>query len=137
MRFQLKLAVFAAAALGVVYLGSAAADDEIKDIKGCMAFTKTKVARDHLPAELKSASPDWDQIQRDTKQWVAVAETLGKQSPPRGTAQSWKRQTDKYLEHVKDINVAAQKKDAAAATKAVATLGMSCGGCHSQHKPKK
>jgi cytochrome c556 len=140
MRLHLKLAVLAAAALGVAYLGTAAADDatdKIKDIKGCMAFTKTKVARDDLPARLKGASPDWDDIQKETKQWVGVAETLGKQTPPRGSAESWKKQTDKYLENVKAVDEAAQKKDAPAATKAIATIGMCCAGCHGQHRPKK
>jgi cytochrome c556 len=138
MRFQLKLAVLAAVVVGVAYLGTAAAkDDDIKDIKGCMAFTKTKVARDDLPARLKAASPEWDDIQKETKQWVGVAETLGKQTPPRGSGESWKKQTDKYLENVKAVDAAAQKKDAAAATKAVARIGSSCGSCHSQHKPAK
>jgi cytochrome c556 len=134
MRFNLKLAVVAAAALGVAYLGAAAAE-EIKDVKGCMAF-QNKVRGD-LPKQLKAKSPEWDAIQKETKDWVAVAETLGKQKPPKGTDDSWKTQTEKYLTNVKAVDAAAEKKDADAATKAVATIGMSCGACHSQHRPKK
>jgi cytochrome c556 len=138
MRFSLKLTMLAIAALGVALLGTAQAmDDDIKDIKGCMAFTKTKVAKDDLPAQLKAASPDWAAIQKDTKQWVGVAEVLGKQTPPRGSAESWKKQTEKYLENVKAVDDAAQKKDAPATTKAIAMIQMSCGSCHSQHRPQK
>jgi cytochrome c556 len=137
MRLQLKLTVLAAAALGVVYLGTAAADDadKLKDIKGCMAFQGK--LRKEVPDLLKAKNPDWDKVQKESKDWVAMADTLGKQKPPRGTHESWKRQTDKYLGLVKDVDAAAQNKDLDAMKKSMATIGMSCGGCHSQHKPKK
>jgi cytochrome c556 len=136
MRYQWKLAVLATVALGVAYFGTATAkDDEIKDAKGCMAF-QNKVRGD-LPKQLKSKSPDWEEIQKETKEWVSVAETLGKQTPPKGSAESWKKQTELYTTNVKAVDTAAQKKDAEAATKSLATIGNSCGGCHSQHKPKK
>jgi cytochrome c556 len=137
MRFQLKLAALAAAVLGVAVLGTAAADEaeKIKDVKGCMAF-QNKVRGD-LPKQLKSKTPDWDAIQKQTHEWVGVAEALGKQKPPKGSEESWKKQTDLYLTHVKAVDAAAEKKDADAANKALATIGSSCGGCHSQHKPKK
>ena len=116
MRFPLKLAVLAAAALGVFYLGTAAADEseKIKDVKGCMAY-QNKVRGD-LPKQLKARSPDWDAIQKETKDWVAVAETLGKQKPPKGTDDSWKTQTEKYLTNVKAVDDAAGKKDTDSAT---------------------
>src|SRR4051812_24118948 len=127
MRYQLKLAVLVAVALAVAYLGTATAkDDEIKDTKGCMAF-QSKVKGD-LTDQLKSKTPAWDEIQKETKDWVGVAETLGKQTPPKGTAESWKKQTSLYLTNVKAIDAAAQKKDAPGTTKAIATVGNSCGG---------
>jgi cytochrome c556 len=136
MRFQVKLLVLAALVAGVAYLGTATAQEEkIKDVKGCMAF-QNKVRGD-LGKQVKSKSPDWEAIQKETKEWVGVAETLGKQSPPKGTAESWKKQTETYMKNVKAVDEAAEKKDSAAATKALATVGASCGGCHAQHKPKK
>jgi len=138
MRIQLKLAVLAAAALGVIYLGTAAADDatdKLKDVKGCMAF-QGKV-RKEVPDLLKASNPDWDKVQKETKDWVAMAETLGKQKPPKGSDESWKKQTDKYLGLVKDVDAAAEKKDLNGMKKGMGTIGMACGGCHSQHKPKK
>lgn len=137
MRFQWKLAMLVALVAGGMYVGSAMAkdDEKIKDIKGCMAFQKK--VREDLPTLIKAKDPNWDEIQKETKEWVGVAEILTKQTPPKGTAESWKRQTEKYLENVKAADAAAQKKDAAAATKALATIGVSCMGCHSQHRPKK
>ena len=136
MRFQLKLALLVALVAGAAYLGTAAAkDDEIKDIKGCMAF-QGKVRKD-VPDLLKAKDPNWEEVQKQTKDWVAMAETLGKQKPPRGSEESWKKQTDKYLGLVKDVDSAADKKDLNAMKKGLGTIGMACGGCHGQHKPPK
>ena len=135
MRFQLKLAVIAALMGGVAYLGTATAQEEkIKDVKGCMAFQNA--VRKDLGKQLKAKDVKWDVIQKETEEWVGVAESLGKQTPPKGSPESWKKQTAKYLQNVKAVDEAADKKDAAAATKAMATIGASCGGCHGQHKPK-
>jgi cytochrome c556 len=136
MRFQLKLAVLAAVVLGAAYLGTAAAkDDDIKDIKGCMAF-QGKVRKD-VPDLLKAKDPNWEEVQKQTKDWVAMAETLGKQKPPRGSDESWKKQSEKYLTTVKDVDSAAQKKDLDGMKKGLGMVGGSCMGCHSQHRPPK
>src|SRR3954447_22413651 len=66
MRFKLKLAVLAAVVVGMAYLGTAAAkDDDIKDIKGCMAF-QGKVRKD-VPDLLKAKDPNWEEVQKETK----------------------------------------------------------------------
>jgi len=136
MRFLLKLALLVGVVAGVGYLGTAQAkDDEIKDIKGCMAF-QGKVRKD-VPKLLEAPETKWAEVQKDTKDWVAMAETLGKQKPPRGSDESWKKQTDKYLGLVKDVDAAAQKKDLDAVKKSMGAIGMSCNGCHSQHRPPK
>lgn len=135
MRFQFKLAVFAALAVGVAYLGSAAADeDKLKDIKGCMAF-QGKVRKD-VPDLLKAKDPNWEEVQKKTKDWVSMAETLGKQKPPKGTDESWKKQSDKYLGLVKDVDAAAGKKDADGMKKGLGAIQNACMGCHSQHRGK-
>ena len=136
MRFQLKLAVLAAVVLGVAYLGTAAAkDDDIKYIKGCMAF-QGKVRKD-VPELLKAKDPNWEDVQKQTKDWVAMAETLGKQKPPRGSDESWKKQTEKYLTTVKDVDSAAQKKDLDGMKKGLGFVSNTCKECHPQHKPAK
>src|SRR5207245_9791175 len=96
MRFSLKLAMLAATLCGVTVLGTALAkDDEIKDVKGCMAF-QGKVRKD-VPELIKAKDPNWEEVQKQTKDWVAMAETLCKQKPPKGSDESWQTQTTKYL----------------------------------------
>jgi cytochrome c556 len=137
MRTQWKIAVVAAVAAGVAYLGTATADDETKlrEIKGCMAF-QNKVRGD-INKQVKAKEPKWDEIAGQTKEWLKVAEDLGKNKPPMGTNESWKTQTDKYLTNVKAVHGAVEKKDADGTSKALATIGESCGGCHRNHKPAK
>jgi cytochrome c556 len=136
MRFSLKLALLAALAGGLAYLGSPAAAQEEKvkpeNIKGCMAF-QNKVRKD-IGAQAKKGN--WESIQKQTEEWMSVAKTLGSQKPPKGDERSWKELTDKYAATVKSIDDAADKKDAAAVTKGLAAIGAMCQGCHGKHRPK-
>jgi cytochrome c556 len=134
MRFRVKMAVAAVLVGAAAYLGSAsAADDEIKDIKGCMVF------HNKVRGDIKTLAKDgkWDEVQKESKSWLKVAETIGTFKPPKGTDASWKEQTTKYLANVKAVDAAAEKKDADGVSKALATIQNSCGACHGQHKPKK
>jgi cytochrome c556 len=136
MRFSVKMAVAALLAAGVTYLGSAsAADDDVKDVKGCMAF-QNKVRGD-LNKMVKGKEPKWEDVQKETKNWLKVAESIGTFKPPKGDEKSWKEQTTKYLTNVKAVDSAAEKKDADGVSKGLATIQGSCAGCHSQHRPKK
>jgi cytochrome c556 len=135
MRFGLKLFLLAGLSAGVAYLGSANAGQKSvkpENIKGCMAF-QNKVRKD-IGAQAKKGN--WESIQMQTKEWLAVAEVLGEQKPPKGDEKSWKELTDKYLNAVKSIDTAAGKKDTAGVTKGLGMIGAMCGGCHGKHKPK-
>jgi cytochrome c556 len=133
MRWRVSVALLAALAAGVAYLSTATAAEEIKDIKGCMAF-QGKVSGD-LPKQVKAK--DWEEVKKQTEAWVKVAESLPDRKPPKGDEKSWKDQTEKYLTNVKAVDAAADKKDAEGVNKGLATIKMSCGGCHSKHKPPK
>lgn len=136
MRFRRMLAALAAVAVGTAFLGTALAkdkDDDIKDVKGCMAF-QNKVRPD-LNKQLKADEPNWEGIQKQTHEWVKVAESLGGLKPPIGSDASWKEQSAKYLTNVKAVDAAADKKDAEGIKKGLATIQASCGGCHKNHKP--
>jgi cytochrome c556 len=132
---RVRFAVLLGLTAGVAYLGSAyAAEGEIKDVKGCMAF-QGKV-RGSI-GDLSKKDPKWDEIQKETKGWVAMAEKIGELDPPKGDKKGWKVQTDKYLADVKRVDAAAEKKDSAALGKAMDTIKNECGMCHSKHKPAK
>lgn len=134
MRFSLKIALMAGLAAGLAYLGSATAADDVKpeNIKGCMAF-QNKVRKD-IGAQAKKGN--WESVQKQTKDWLEVAKVLGSQKPPKGDEKSWKEITDKYAATVKSIEDAAEKKDADAVGKGLATIGSMCQGCHSKHRAK-
>jgi len=135
MRFGLKLVLLVGLAAGVAYLGSATAGEEKvkpQDIKGCMAF-QNKVRKD-LAAQAKKGN--WEDIQKQTEEWLDVAKTLSSQKPPKGDEKSWKEITEKYSATVKSIDEAADKKDAAGLNKGLAAVGTMCQGCHSKHRPK-
>jgi cytochrome c556 len=136
MRLCLKIGLLAVLAAGVAYLGSANAADEpkTKNVKGCMAF-QNKVRGD-LNKQVKAKDPKWDDIQKQTKEWVQIAAELGTHKPPKGEDKSWKEQTDRYQTNVKAVDAAAEKKDADGVTKSLATIQNSCMGCHSKHRAK-
>jgi cytochrome c556 len=76
----------------------------------------------------------WDDVTRQTKALVPLAEALGKAKPAKGTAASWKRLCDEYTAMARSLDAAAAKKDKDGAEKALKTLERSCGGCHKAHK---
>jgi cytochrome c556 len=136
MRFCLMIGMVAVMAAGVSYFGTAtAADDDVKDVKGCMAFQNN--ALPDLKEMLKKKEPQWDEVQKQTKAWVKVSESIGGFKPPRGDDKSWKEQTAKYVTNVAAVDKAAGKKDTDETKKGMAAVQASCGGCHSKHKPPK
>ena len=137
MRFCLLIGMVAIMAASVSNLGTAtAADDDVKDIKGCMAF-QNNTALPELKDMIKKTEPNWDEIQKQTKAWVKVSESLGGFKPPRGDEKSWKDQTAKYVTNVATVDKAAGKKDTDEVKKGLAAMGASCMGCHSKHRPPK
>ena len=136
MRFCLMIGMLAVMAASFAYLDTAsAADEDVKDVKGCMAF-QNKVRGD-LGKMASAKTPDWDEIQKETKNWVKVSESIGSFKPPKGDDASWKEQTDKYKVNVKAVDEAATKKSSEDLKKGLAAVQASCGGCHGKHKPKK
>jgi len=136
MRLSLKIGLLAALAAGVAYISGTSAADEpkTKNVKGCMAF-QNKVRGD-LGKQVKAKDPKWDDIQKQTKEWVQISQELGTHKPPKGDDKSWKDQTEKYQTNVKAVDDAAGKKDPDGVTKGLQTIGASCMGCHSKHRAK-
>ena len=92
--------------------------------------------KDHVGKALKAESPNWEEVQRDTKVYATLAEALGKNEPPKGDASSWKKLTGDYTTQAKALDDAAKKMDRAAASAVYKKLASpaTCKGCHSAHK---
>lgn len=123
--------------LGLVASLSAALDDvpsigEIM-IKAHKARTglRSKIAR-----EVRKSKPDWDAIQKNTKEFVKLASVLVKNKPPVGSEDSWKKLCASYCKQVKALDEAAASKDRRKVRQMVQRLGRSCQACHDAHQPE-
>ncbi|MEZ6143219.1 MAG: hypothetical protein R3B84_21855 [Zavarzinella sp.] len=125
-----------AGVLAVALVAVTTADEALK-IKDVMKAAYGKGGlKTTVGKELKAKSPDWDAVATQAKTWVSASESLGKNTPPKGTAESWKEKCEAYVKAAKDLEAAAGKKDLKAANAAFAVLtnGKTCGGCHGSHK---
>ncbi len=123
-------------ALVVLTAGPAGADDETPSIKDVMGKlhkgANSPLAQ--LKTQLKSASPDWDKVQKSTKDMVILGASLAKNDPPKGEAASYKALATAYFQNAKAIDDAAQSRDKSATDAALKKLTASCKACHSAHK---
>jgi hypothetical protein len=108
--------------------------DVMKKLNGGPTGLTTAIAKD-----LDDDKPDWDDIKKETKEFVTFAEALGKNKAPRGDADHWKKVTKEYLDNAKALDAAADKKDKKATLAAHQKLSgrLVCMGCHVDHKPKE
>lgn len=110
-----------------------AADLTIKDVMG-KAHKGAGALLPTLGKGLRSDSPSWEEIQKQTKELVELGEALGKNDPPKGAKPSWEKFTKNYVQLAKDLQSAAEKKNTQDARSAHAKLVGSCKACHNAHK---
>lgn len=140
---QLAVRCLAVAVLGaaVVYFGGrpepVAANADEPTIKDVMqrANGKDGVCK-ALGTGLKVDEPQWDDLHAKAKELVPLAKAMEKQTPPKGTPESWKRYTTAYTKAAEDLEKATQAKDAKAADAAMKVL-TNCMGCHTAHRVVK
>ena len=94
---------------------------------------------DALFAKVKTAveAKKWADAAEPAKDLAANGSLFPKATPPKGEAKSWEDLAGKYAENTKALGDAVEKKDEAAAKKALGAIGGSCKGCHDNHKGKK
>jgi cytochrome c556 len=141
MTKRTKIAVLAAfvAAAAVVAGHAVAADDKTPSVEDIMKKVNKRKAglHDQVKEALKGGSPDWAAVQKETKEYSALADFLGKNDPPKGDKASWERMTKAYAANAKKLNEAAEKKDLSGAQASIDALSKSCMGCHRAHRPMK
>jgi len=87
-----------------------------------------------LKRELQADQPDWATIQPQTAEYARLAADLGKADPPKGSKESWAKQTSAFSDSATALDKAAQSKDLPAARTAQEKLGSSCMQCHREHR---
>src|SRR5262245_32969286 len=105
--------------LAAVAVWPVLAADKVPTIKEIMGkLNKPGGLRPNLGQDLMADEPDWDEIQKQAKEFAALAAMLGKNTPPVGDAGSWQRLTAAYAADAAALDAAAKNKDLKA-TKAV------------------
>jgi cytochrome c556 len=105
----------------------------VKEIMGRLNKRDTSLLPT-LGRELKQPQPAWDEIQRHTKEFADLAQTLSKNDPPRGQKDSWEKLTKEYAQNAKSMDEAASRKDQKGAQMAHAKLAAACKSCHDAHR---
>ena len=75
----------------------------------------------------------WDDAALKSKELLELSKALGKLTPTKGTAESWKEQCDEVLARAKDIAQVVEKKDFTNVGKSYAFYNK-CGVCHTAHR---
>jgi hypothetical protein len=89
-----------------------------------------------IKRNLQSSDPDWEEIQKQTKEFMEMVEALEKNDPPKGDKGSWARLAKQYVGNAKAMNAAAQNNDKRETLKFQAKLAGSCTACHKAHRPE-
>jgi len=87
-----------------------------------------------LKAELKSDEPAWDEIAKQTKDFVILGAALSKNEPKKGSKASWNTLAEGYFVNAKALDDSAKSHDKAATQTALQRLSASCKVCHAVHK---
>lgn len=78
----------------------------------------------------------WDDAAEPAKELAANGSLFPKATPPKNPdAKSWEKLSTAYADNTKALAEAVEKKDEAAANKAIKAIGGSCAACHKEHKP--
>ena len=130
--------ILAVTALVPVVAAVAQDDAKTPTIKAVMTklHKGTKAQSGVLKNQLKAETPDWESIQKTTKDFVILGASLEKNDPPKGDKASWKKFADKYFATAKELDDAATAKDKDKVEAAMKTMGASCKSCHDAHKGK-
>jgi hypothetical protein len=135
-----SLACVVAGVIGIAVIahGPTFAEDKIPTIKEIMDRLH-KGANPPIiliKRSLQSGDPDWEEIQKQTKEFVDLGKALGKNDPPMGDKASWTKLAKQYLENAKGMDAAAQKNDKRETLRYQAKLAGSCTTCHKTHRPE-
>jgi hypothetical protein len=87
-----------------------------------------------LDAALGTDPTSWDSVQPKAKLFAKLAADLAKHDPPKGSKESWAKQTAVYAEFAAALDRAAQAKDKTVVVAVHEKLSNSCMACHQEHR---
>lgn len=90
----------------------------------------------YIGKDLQAEAPNWDEIQKETKEYAGLAAVLGKNTPSKGDKASWEKLTKAFADDAKALEQAAQNKDKKTAQTIYNKINTtSCKECHKVHRP--
>jgi hypothetical protein len=84
--------------------------------------------------ELVKADPNWPVVENKSKEMVQMGHWLAKNTPPRGSKESWEKFTSLYVAHATILTDAAERKDKETALVHQKKLSAMCATCHREHR---
>jgi cytochrome c556 len=113
-----------------------AADDETPSIDKIMEklHKGRRSTMATLKTALKSQSPDWGTVQKETGTYAKYAGYMPKNKPPKGDDASYQKLAKAYAANSKAMDDAAKKEDLVATKAAFGKVGGSCKSCHDAHR---
>jgi cytochrome c556 len=123
-------------------LATGADDDKVPSISTIMkkANGGPKGLCAMVGMDLKAKEPDWDKIQKETKELAACIAFLPKNKAPKpikGDAEQWDKFCKDYVDVSKTLLAAVDKKEQKDAQAAHKKMVSSCGSCHMAFRMKK
>ncbi len=105
----------------------------IKEIMREAHQCRTAYIRD-VRIEMDKDEPDWELIGARSRELVRAGQLLSLNTPPNGSAESWKKQTSLYIARATVLAEAAERKDQEEGRIVARRLQSMCAGCHRAHK---
>ena len=83
--------------------------------------------------QLTKVAPDWAVAEQRSRDLVRMGKMLSQHTPPRGSLDSWRTFTDRYVAEAAITLEAVEQRDIAAAQKHLRLIA-NCRDCHVAHK---
>ena len=137
MKSWIVVAMVALVSVGAASMASFVADEPDTEaiMKGLFAG-KTGKFKNELKKQVEAAKPDWEKIEKTTKEIKELGVALEKAEPQKGDKESWKKLAGKLGEQTKELHKAAEEKDLAKLKATQKSIDGSCKACHSVHRGK-
>jgi cytochrome c556 len=130
---------FAVLAIALAQSSAVRAQEKDKKLTTKQIMGTGHKGADSLFAKVQTAvkAKKWDDASGPAKELAENGSMFPKATPPRDDKKNWEEMAGKYADNTKALAEAVNKKDEAAAGKALMAIGGSCKACHDDHKGKK
>ena len=88
----------------------------------------------HVRNQLAKPDPDWQEVEKRSKDLVRMGQLLSLNKPPRGSQETWELLTSVYVARASLLGDAAQNKDKESALLHQKKLSSMCVTCHQAHR---